>query len=475
MKKQVTIAAQSNEKALTRRTLARAALPLSAGAAFVAACGLPGGGPAAPSAKEGTIRTYIFTNDVVAGQRYFNDTVFARFNKEFPKIKIDAYMAPFAEVSPKMTTEVMAGTGPDLFQTGHPSIPGFSSKNVVRDLADYVKRDSRNLEAVSQAMDIIKESLKDPKGRVWAMPATLTTSALVYNKALFDRHGIKPPDASLEWNPRDGGSFVDLARRMTRPGDDGEMSWGYWWTGQVTADTQSWLRQNEGTWLDATGKKADLLKPANLDAFQMMGDLPNKYRVSPQPKDAPLTDAARGGGHWLFFRGKAAMFNLILGQESAWPREVLQGAGPIDVQVVPLPKGKRRAAGSLGNAWLIGQQAKQPEASWEFLKWWSNDAEAQAGVWTDWKYGLPPARKAWTDPRVTKSTTNPIKDISVFFEPFEKGFAAPFEINEAWANYIAAFNKHFVPAMNGLESMPTAIQNAQRDVQAVLDEQLPKG
>jgi multiple sugar transport system substrate-binding protein len=461
---------------LTRKQALRSAAALTIGGPALAGCGI--GSPVAsePSAQVktgGKILAYLTTNDIVSGARYFNETVFARFNKQFPQIKIEPVMGPNAEIATKTQVEVFAGTGPDLYLLGHPSIPSYTTKGAVKDISDYVKRDSRALTDVAAALDTMKQSIKDPQNRVWGTPATLTSSALVYNKALFDRLGVKPPDASLEWNPRDGGSFVDLAKRMTRPDQE---TWGFWWTGQITADILSFFRQNNATWLDATGTKADLLKPATFEACQFQSDLVNKFGVSPIPKNFPQNDNARGGGHWLFTQGKAAMFNLASGQESAWSRDLIQGGGRqlVDVQMVPLPKGAKRAAGTLGAVWLIAGYAKQPDLAWELMKWWSGDADSQAGVWTEWKWGLPPSRKAWADPRVLQSADNPIKNIKPFFEPFEQGNAAAFEINAAWSPYIAAFRKSFNVAMDGDMAMRVALETAQRDVQAVLDEQLPK-
>jgi ABC-type glycerol-3-phosphate transport system substrate-binding protein len=229
--------------------------------------------------------------------------------------------------------------------------------------------------------------------------------------------------------------------------------------------------------LDSTGKKADLLKQTTLEACQFQADLVHKFGVSPLPREAPISDPTRGGHHWLFTQGKVAMFNLLSGQQSAWSRELLQSGGRqlIDVQVVPLAKGVKRAAGTEGAVWLIASYSKQPDVAWELVKWWSADADSQAGVWTDWKWGLPPSKKAWSDPRVLQSASNPIKDIKLFFEPFERGYAASFEINAAYTDYIAAFRKSFNPAMNGDMAMRTALEIAQRDVQQVLDEQLPRG
>ena len=200
-----------------------------------------------------------------------------------------------------------------------------------------VKRDARALAPVAGLLD----AYRDPQGRLYGPPLPPVCAARADNRALFDRFGVKYPDESLEWNPRDGGTFLDLARRLTRPADE---VFGWWFSGQATADTLGWLKQHNGAWLDRARTRADMLRPELLQAFEWMSDLVNRHGVSPKPADAPLQDNARGGRHWLFLRGKAAMFNLLLGQELAWSRETLdQSAGLVRVGVAPLPRGMRRA------------------------------------------------------------------------------------------------------------------------------------
>jgi multiple sugar transport system substrate-binding protein len=452
---------------VSRAQFLRAAALGVAGGAIQAACGGPTGAPPA-SQRSGTVRVYLITNDPVQGPRYFNETVLPRFAQQFPGVKVDPTMAPYGEITQKVDVELAAGTAPDFFHNDSTRIPSHVAKGTSRDVTDLAKRDGRALGPVTGVLDRFRE----PDGKLYGVPATLASTALIYNRELFDRYKLKPPDDKLEWNPRDGGSFMQTARQLTRPGEE---LWGWWWTGQLTADAVSWVRQNGGTFLDSTRTKADLLKAQSLQAFEWMHDLIHKYRVSPLPQEAPQSDPARGGLHWLFLRGKVAMFNLLLGSESAWTRETIdQSAGLVKVEVAPLPKGMQRAAGCASVVWLIWSGAKQPDLAWDFLKWWYNDLDSQVGVWTTWNYGLPPARGAWSDQRVVQPrANNPVKNIKPFIEPFEQGYSQFWEWNPVWSRWLGAFNAHFLPALRGEMPMKIAIEQAQRDVQNLLDQELP--
>jgi multiple sugar transport system substrate-binding protein len=450
------------------------AVAVPGGAALLAACGAgpPGSEqPAGASRRAGKFTAYFVANDPTEGPRFFNETVLPRFEQQVPGIKVEPVMDVFGPLMEKLAVTMAAGSGPDLWHTDDLNGPGYAVQGWVKDRSDLVKRDAKALAPVAGLLD----TYRDPEGRLFGPPLLLVCAALVFNRAIFDRLGVKYPDDTLEWNPRDGGTFLELARKLTRPADE---LYGWWWSGQSTADTLSWLKQHNGAWLDRTRTRADLLRPESLQAFEWMGDLVNRHNVSPKPKDAPLQDNERGGRHWLFLRGKAAMFSLLLGQESAWSRETLdQSAGLLRVGVVPLPKGLRRAAGSTSHLWYLRGDTPDPELPWEFVKWWYNDLDTQVGCWTTWRYGLPASRKAWSDPRLLQPRADRPLDARPFIEPWEKGYAVGHEANPVWAGadgWFNAFNRPFTAALNGEQPMKLAIEQAQREVQAVLDQRLPR-
>jgi multiple sugar transport system substrate-binding protein len=456
------------------RVLTRARLLGLAGGvpavAAIAACGLPGNGTQVLSPtgkKSGMMRVFIITNDPVDGPRYWHETVIPRFRQILPDVRIEPSFGPAAEIRQKAATEIIAGSAPDIYPVDGAGWATEAAKGAAKELTPLINRDAKAVEVIAPTFPL----LRDPRGKIWAVRSTVNAVALLYNRVIFDRLGIKPPDENLEWNPRDGGSFIELARKLTRP--DQEL-WGWWWTGQSTADTLAWLKQNNGSWLDPTMTKATLLKPESLQAFEWMHDLVHKYKISPLPQDAPPTDNQRGGQHWLFLKGKAAMFNLILGQESGWARESLQQTSVLNIEAVTLPKGPKRAVPTLGSLFAIPNGAKEPDLAWDFLKWWYNDLDSQVGVWTLWRYGLPAARQAWKDPRVQQPRDHPLKTLKPFTDAFERGWATTHEVNPVWSEYLAPFTREFTAAMRGEKSMRIALETAQPEVQSVLDRQLPE-
>lgn len=136
--------------------------------------------------------------------------------------------------------------------------------------------------------------------------------------------------------------------------------------------------------------------------------------------------------------------------------------------------GMKRASGSGGAPWHIYTSSKQPDLAWELMKWIAADTDAQVGVWTEWKWGLPASRKVWADPRVAQPRNHPLKSVKMLLDPLEKNHAAFHEVNAVWGDWIAAFSTPFTAAMRGEQGLRTAIETAQRDVQTVLDTKLKK-
>src|SRR5687768_8699369 len=147
---------------LTRQHVLRLAALGSAvgGIALAAACGVPGAGQSETSAaakKVGKLRLYAATNNIDEGSRYFNQTVFARFQKQFPNIAIEGTFNVYADVMTKVKVEVAAGTAPDLFTFDQTQSPGLAAQGAIKDLSDLIKRDARAVADLAGSWDYFTE------------------------------------------------------------------------------------------------------------------------------------------------------------------------------------------------------------------------------------------------------------------------------------------------------------------------------
>jgi multiple sugar transport system substrate-binding protein len=139
-----------------------------------------------------------------------------------------------------------------------------------------------------------------------------------------------------------------------------------------------WVASAGGGLISEDGKQFQgyLDSKATVAAMQFYADLYNKYKVAPPPKDINVF----AGGNTEFETGRAAM--RILGR---WPQADLRKNPNIELGVVGMPVGKRRANVLFWSGFGIYSGSQNKEAAWRFLRFYVGEQGAQ--VWKDW--GLP--------------------------------------------------------------------------------------
>jgi multiple sugar transport system substrate-binding protein len=122
------------------------------------------------------------------------------FTRANPDITVKFTQTAWAQYWQNLTTQLAAGSAPDVW-TDHASYyPQFVSSNQILDIQPYVDRDHVDLTQYQAGLaDLF---VKD--GKRYGLPQDWDTMALVYNKQLVgDTSGL----GSLTWNPADGGTF----------------------------------------------------------------------------------------------------------------------------------------------------------------------------------------------------------------------------------------------------------------------------
>jgi multiple sugar transport system substrate-binding protein len=122
------------------------------------------------------------------------------FTKANPDISVKFTQTAWAQYWQNLTTQLAAGSAPDVW-TDHASYyPQFVSSNQILDIQPFVDRDRVDLTQYQAGLaDLF---VKD--GKRYGLPKDWDTMALVYNKQLVqDTGGL----ADLTWNPADGGTF----------------------------------------------------------------------------------------------------------------------------------------------------------------------------------------------------------------------------------------------------------------------------
>jgi len=293
--------------------------------------------------------------------------------KEFMKrnsdIEVEVEHYSWGDYWTKVTTGLATGTAPDVFwgQLGY--FPTMVTKGQLLNLQPYIERDKVDLSPFYPALvDVWKY-----KGDIYGMPKDWDTIALFVNMDMINKAGLDYP-ADLEWNPKDGGTFLKYLQKLTLdnkgrnaldPKFDSTHIVQYGFTGANEFNTlwSNFVWENGGVGvLDKPwGSEIMLDQPQAIDALQFLADLIYKYHVCP-PMGATGTTASS----WdLWAGGTAATIT-----HGSWMLSAARVQTSFLWDVAPLPAGSAgRISCFNGLAHNIPANCKHKEEAWKLVKW----------------------------------------------------------------------------------------------------------
>ena len=185
-----------------RRTIAVAAI---ATAVVLAAAGCSAGGGGGTSNGSVTLTATMWDPTQLP--------VYKQCAAEFKKktgITVNLTQADWTAYWPKLTTQLAAGTGPDVFTNHVNFFDQFASSGQLLDLKPYLKKDGYTL-----------DDAKVPSNKLWAvggkqysLSQDQDVTGLLYNEK--DLGDYTPASlSSLTWNPDDGGTFQKMIEHLT--------------------------------------------------------------------------------------------------------------------------------------------------------------------------------------------------------------------------------------------------------------------
>jgi len=134
------------------------------------------------------------------------------FEQANPDIKVRITQVWWTDYWISLTTSFLSESGPDVF-TNHPGkFPEFAVNGTLLDLAPLVARDRVDTSVYVDGL----YSAWGQGPRQFGLPKDWDAIALVYNRTMLERAGVQPAELeTLDWNPRDGGSFARMLARLT--------------------------------------------------------------------------------------------------------------------------------------------------------------------------------------------------------------------------------------------------------------------
>lgn len=319
--------ARTPRRATLRRALgvvgaltATTALAACSSGSSTGASGTASGTYSAPSSSLSATLTYAVWDQT---QVKAIDANLAGFNKEYPNIKVNVTVIPFADYWTKLQTEASSNSLPDIFWMNGPNFQLYAANGKLAPITNEVKAGAINPKNYSASLD----SLYTYNGVEYGVPKDFDTIGTWVNKALFQEAGVPLPSDDWTWADfqKDANEISQNLKSKGIYGISAGMD------GQTTYYPT--IFQAGGYVISPDGTKSGYDDPATEQGIEFWADL-MKSGASPSMKQ--LTDTP--GDQW-FVSGKSAMY-----QGGDWARTEIAGA-PIakDVQVYPLPKGKVNA------------------------------------------------------------------------------------------------------------------------------------
>lgn len=341
------------------RNRSRVVAAVSAAAALVLLAPLAGCAPTgAGSGEDGDVDGSTITISTIAQLKDQFQVYADAYMKEHPdrEVKVDATISDFAQYTQKLATQRLSGSMPDVFFNADSLANTFAADDVALDLAPYLESGDYGLELDSFLPQFVDQyrPLNAPE-TITGLPVSADSTALVYNKTLFDEVGVTEypqPDwtwedfarVAAEIQEKSGGRIFGTVNPLI----DGSSILGY---GPV-------LAAHGVSIYDPETNSTEIGSPESVKAFELLMSL---YGKGSAPFTTTLTDPALD-----FTSGTVAMAITSRGA-IATTREAMVDYD-WDVTETPTVEGQHiSGGGSYGLS--VGAASKNRAAALAFLGW----------------------------------------------------------------------------------------------------------
>lgn len=278
------------------------------------------------------------------------------FNASQDKIFVEALTVTSVDI--KIMTAIAGGNPPDIAGLWTAQVVPWAMKRALIPLDDYIKKAGIKRESyIAPYWD-----LQSFKGQMWALPSTVASIALHYNKGMFKEAGLDPnkPPVTI----KDLELYNDKLTKRDADGNITQMghnpTWPGWWKGL-------WGSFFGGRLYDPEAKKITADDPNNIRAYEWIESFAKKYGVE------SLQSFSSGYGAFSsptnpFLAGKLAMVF-----QGVWMANFIQRFAPkMEWGAAPFPYGP----GGKPNTTLVETDilaipagAKHPDEAFEFIKY----------------------------------------------------------------------------------------------------------
>jgi len=307
----------------------------------------------------------------------------------------------------KLIVQCATGVGPDIVDVyNQQQLWNLVQSGILLDITSHAERMGF---APRHTYPSVEDALK-VEGRQYCFPANVWANCVIYNRAIFDDHGVPYPEAGWTYE-----QFVDTARRIrdtpSRSGDT-HLAVAHWSPVWFVQDT---LMGAGGRMFSEDGLRSALDEPAALATMRLYHRLMHVDRVLPTPAEAASLSSQGGwgsGGINWFSTGKAAM--IFIGRWYIVQAKNYPGLAD-DLGAVRLPRvGERASQGMIGaRSAAVNAQSPRAQEVLSFLQYLATPE--YSGLIVDDGDALPPnpARA-----RTGEDLANGVVGNPAFHQPF---------------------------------------------------------
>lgn len=228
--------------------------------------------------------------------------------EKYPNIEVKLEFIQNADYWTKLPIAIAGGSGPDIYQMTRPSFEMYAATKQAADLTGILESNAQ-LKANLDAMDSVLVEDYRYDGIQMAIPYTVESTAIVYNKDMFKAAGLQEPkEIEDTWTWDD---LREMAKQLTIKGDSVSNSqYGFFCD---VNKIPSWeLMLSRGKWIFSDdGQECTLADPEIIDAMKPL------VAMYVEDEVAPTTDVSNAmSANDLFMTGRIAMmaagsWNLI--------------------------------------------------------------------------------------------------------------------------------------------------------------------
>lgn len=391
----------------------------------------------------------------------------AAFQQTYPNIELKAT----PEINDqKVLTAVASGNVPDLFWLGSETIQSWAARGALEPLDDLIKKDDRFVLGQLYESEVKRVQYN---GQTWGIPQFVDCRPLWLDHQPLQEVGIDV----AKIDPANWQQLQAYGKQLLKKNGNQIARWGF--DPKTDGFFWMWSWGNGGNLLSEDGKTATFDTPQNAEALQFNVDTFNA-QGGYEAYQAFIQTTGFDGKQNFFVQNQVAttLFeNWLLGI-------VAQGDPTHQFTIMPF-KGKDGKVYSItgGNSWAIPKGAKQKEAAWEWISFFSS-----AAVWVQTsmtiKQQLQAQKKLYTPALTASQKANELLQTEVFtttgnasFDQAVRTFPALLRANKQAAaspvlkeiNDILS-NTVIKPALQGSTKAQDALKEGQQKAQKALDD-----